>query len=409
MTRRAPHLAALVLLLLLTDIATATHVVGLDEPSGSDAATVTALFGQIGQTGSFVAAANGLAPDTKYTMTAGTYAVAVQSQCFSGTPSSLGVRVINGTSPTVRLEFRRTPANSTTWVDVRDAAFIAGSGVNYHAWNGTNGLWTFHVWWTVTATMTDTYVAVFTGGCTSGQQRLYFNNEASNCAGTVGLSQVQKYSSSTGLCILTLASAFPAPAPSTVSNLSDCDTVHLNWTDPAGNSTAYIINRTSPLGLNTSWNIPPYGNFTLRLFNDTIPLANTTFSYTVASINGTWIGPTSDPTNITPSPVMTFGDCGLQWGGMSEQAIADAARLNTDGLELFLSIIVVLLGTSIGFAFIGGGAGAGVGAFAGILVSLSFGYLPEWAVFFLAALMAGGLMLGGIITNTTRDLRGRLR
>lgn len=190
----------------------------------------------------------------------------------------------------------------------------------------------------------------------------------------------------------------PAPAAADGAQVG-CSTFALNWSVPANfpNISSYRVYRNSSLyPINRTFTVPPEGNFTLRLLNDTFPKISAPLAYRVVGVNASGgASPDSNFVNFTPANVSSVGDCGLAFGGMSESEFLEAAGLtgaSEDALGILLSIILVLVGAAVGFAVMSAG-GAVVGAGAGMLLSVGFGYLPLWAIMFVLVLLAGGFFL----------------
>ncbi len=179
-----------------------------------------------------------------------------------------------------------------------------------------------------------------------------------------------------------------------------CVTFALNWSAPnlAGLSGYRLYRNSSAYPVaNRTFIIPPEGNFTLRLLNDTpYPQISAALSYRVVGVNASGnASPDSNVVNFTPPVISTVGDCGLAFGGMSEAeflAMAGLTGANADALGILLSIILVLVGAAIGFAVMSAG-GAVMGAGSGMLLSVAFGYLPLWAIMFVLVLLAGGYFM----------------
>jgi hypothetical protein len=175
-----------------------------------------------------------------------------------------------------------------------------------------------------------------------------------------------------------------------------CGVFALNWSLPNGSITSYSLNRTGTLPVNRSASVPPYGNYTLREWNDTYPQINGTLSYTAQAVGPGGYSALSNVVNFTPPRVLTNGPCGLAFGGMSEAQLAQTAGLSdatSEAIPLMLAIVVVLIGIAVGFAAFRNGIGAAGGACAGILVSIGFGYLTMPEVMFAAIFVAAAFIL----------------
>lgn len=203
---------------------------------------------------------------------------------------------------------------------------------------------------------------------------------------------------------------FTASAP-TVPVLSGvfvpCGTFALNWTESGGfpAPAAYEVSRSSPAGGNWSFLVPPNGNFTLRLFNDTFPQVNATFSYVVRANNTVGWSAYSNVVMFTPPEIVTIGDCGLQWGGFSQEELADLAHITPASLDILFSIIWILIGAGIGFLITGGGGGTSFGAAVGVVFSIALDLIPEWAIMFVVILFAAAYFARREGTDAVRRFR----
>lgn len=190
-----------------------------------------------------------------------------------------------------------------------------------------------------------------------------------------------------------------------------CGVFALNWTLPNGTITSYALNRTGTLPVNWSYVVPPNGNFTLRVWNDTFPQISGTLSYTAQAVGPGGYSLLSNVVNFTPPAVTTVGECGLAFGGMNATQFAEVSGLSgatVDAIPLMFSIILIIAGAAIG-AVAMRGAGAAIGAAAGVLLSIAFGYIPLWAIFLAAIVAAGGFFLSRGVAQGSRSLGGRFR
>lgn len=201
--------------------------------------------------------------------------------------------------------------------------------------------------------------------------------------------------------------AFPPGAGVAAGAYVPCVTFALNWTLPSGDGIdSYNVTRSTAWG-NASFLIPPRGNFTLRLFNDTFPPVSGNVTYRVsAHSSGGW-GASSNQVNFTPPNVSTIGSCGLIWGG-DRDALAATAGISADALGTTISIVLVIVGTGLGFAITGRGFGAAAGAGAGLLGSIGLGLMPLWSVMLVVVLVVGGFFLAASGSRAARRA-GRYR